>query len=186
MIYSIMIISCHGISIGTVNRTRFTSVDRLNADAVWIHNQSSPRQCLCTVLSQYRNTRIFNSYSNGSCQLFFSLPVTYTMEYNFDSTLILLSPLPPVNQAPCCSNLTWLMTRIKNSALPITYLLNPTYLVIDDFDYLAAIAYNDKLYRYNRSTMASVSATSVAAQCVALSYYNKQYFVGTIVRIHLE
>lgn len=176
--YSILLASCHSKSIGTSNRTRFTSVDRLNTNTVWINNQFSAKQCLCTVLSQYNTALLFNSYSNGSCQLFFSLPYTYTMEYNVNSTLILLSPLPPVNQAPCCSNLTWLITRIKNSTLPVISHSSPTYMVIDDLDYLAVISYNDKLYRFNRTTMSLILSRSIASACVSLSYYNRQYFVG--------
>jgi hypothetical protein len=77
-----------GTSIGTVNKTRFTSVDQLNSDALWLYNQQPSQQCLCTVLSQYNNVLLFNSSSNGSCQLFFSLPYTYTMNYNINSTII--------------------------------------------------------------------------------------------------
>ena len=54
----------------------------------------------------------------------------------------------------------------------------PNYLVIDDLDYLAVLTYNSMLVRFNRTTMAQVSSTSVGSQCVSLSYYNGQYFVG--------
>ena len=181
VIYSILVGLCYGRLIGTSNRTHLTSVDQLNLNTTWITNQFSPKQCLCTALSQYSNVLLLNSYSNGSCQLFFSLPYTYTMRYHVNSTLILLSPLPPVNQAPCCSNLTWLMTRIKNSTLPVTSHSSPTYMVIDDLNYLAVISFNDKLYRYNRTTMSLITSRTVASSCVALSYYNGQYFVGMIV-----
>ncbi len=164
--------------IGTVNNTRFTSVDRLNTDSIWIDHQISPQHCLCTVLSQYSNVRLFNSYSNGSCQLFFSLPFTYTMEYNSNATIILLSLLPPVNQAPCCSNLTWLMARIQISALPAINMASPIYLVVDDLDYLAVLSDTTaSLNRYNRTTMTLISSTPMA-NAQSLSYYSKSYFIS--------
>ena len=168
----------HALSIGTVSMSRFTSLDQLNVDALWIHNQSSPRQCLCTVLSLFPTALLFNAFNNGSCQLFFALPFTYIMQYHPQSTLILLKALPPRQQAPCCSNLTWLMTRIANSSLPPVSLTSPTYMVIDDLDYLAVITYGSNLYRFNRTTMAPVISKSIGPGCTALSYYNKQYFVG--------
>ncbi len=185
VIYSIFLVSCYSIPIGTVNQTRFTSVDQLNSDAIWINNQFSPKECLCTVLSQYNNVLLFNSYSNGSCQLFISLPYTYTMEYNFNSTIIFLSPLPPVNQAPCCSNLTWLITLMNNSPLPPVPIGNPSYPVIDDLDYLAVLDSSWFLNRYNRTTMAYISSTFIP-YAYALSYYNKQYFFSEYIRYFLD
>ncbi|UJR37464.1 hypothetical protein I4U23_030167 [Adineta vaga] len=178
VIYSFLYAHCLCVSFGTVRRARFTSVNQLNSDTIWLNNQSSSQECLCTVLRSYNNTFLFNSYTNGSCHLFFSLPYTYRMEFHINSTTILLKSLPPINQAPCCSNLSWLMSRIKNSSLPIVTLSQPTYLVIDDLDYLAVISYNNKLYRYNRTSMISVTSKVIAAQCMSISYYKQQYFVG--------
>jgi hypothetical protein len=174
---------CGGIRIGTVNNTRFTSTNGLNSGTVWIHNQTSPKQCLCTALSEYNNPLLFNSYSNGSCQLFFSLPYTYIMEENINSTIIFLSQLPPIDQAPCCSNLTWLITRMQNS-LQSTGISNPNYLVIDNLGNLAVLTYSfsnlhPQLYRYNRTIMASVSTPAIRG--TSLSYYNKQYFISKYI-----
>jgi hypothetical protein len=102
------------------------------------------------------------------------------------SSSLLLRPLPPREQAPCCSNLTWLMTRIANSSLTPVSLNAPTYLVIDDLDYLAVIAYSDKLYRFNRTTMAQVSSKWIASNCTAMSYYNKQYFISESICLEAD
>jgi hypothetical protein len=169
-IHSILFAVCYGRSIGTVNRTRFTSVDQLDTGTVWLYNQLTPQQYLCTTLSQYNNVLLFNNYVNGSCQLFFSLPCTYTMESNINSTIILLSPLSPINQTPCCSNLTRLITRISSSSLPTVFLTLPNYIVIDDLDYLAVLSSDIVLNRYNRTTMTLVSSTSMSYS-PSLSYY---------------
>ena len=183
MIFTLMLCSGlfivgHGIPIGTTNKTVFVSLSPTAVSTVWINNQSSARQCLCSALSGYTNVRLLNIFTNGSCQLFFTLPYTYTLQHNDDSTLIFLVPLPLPTQAPCCSNLTWLVSRIKSAALPPVTLDTPGNIVIDDLDYLAVLSSDDTLLRYNRTTMTLVSSTSVGSQCVSLTYYNRQYFVG--------
>ncbi|CAF1592459.1 unnamed protein product [Adineta steineri] len=135
-IHSLLFTICYSVPFGKVNKTRFTSRDLLNSEAIWLSNQLTPEKCLCTILSQYNNTLLFNSYQNGSCQVFLSLPYTYTMEYRNDSTFILLSSLPSRDIAPCCSNLPWLIKRITNSSLSSISLNTPSYLVIDDYDEL--------------------------------------------------
>ncbi|CAF1439906.1 unnamed protein product [Adineta ricciae] len=164
-------------TIGKVSTARFTSIDQLNTGTTWISNQLTVEQCLCTALLQYTNVLLFNSYSNGSCQLFFALPYTYTMEYRNDSTIILLSPLPPRDQAPCCSNLPWLMSRIVNSSTTTLTLKHPSHLIIDDFNYLVVLYNSYTVNRYSRSTMLLNSTISVGVFTEALSYYNRQYFL---------
>ncbi|CAF1067751.1 unnamed protein product [Adineta steineri] len=176
-IHSLLFTICYSVPFGKVNKTRFTSRDLLNSEAIWLSNQLTPEKCLCTVLSQYNNTPLFNSYQNGSCQIFFSLPYTYTMEYRNDSTLILLSSLPSRDIAPCCSNLPWLIKRITNSSLSSISLNTPSYLVIDDYNYLAVLYNSYTLNRYNRTTMTLISSTTIGSQTMALSYYNKQYYI---------
>ena len=166
------------VSIGRVRNARFTSVDLLNTDAVWINNQSTAAKCLCTVRVAFPTASLFNSFTNGSCQLFFALPYTYKMVSSPSTTLILLQPLPARAQAPCCSNLTWLMNRMISSALPVTAFNAPTYLAIDDEDYLGVVAYNDKFYRFNRTTMAQLSSKVIATLCVSVTYYKGKYFIG--------
>jgi hypothetical protein len=94
------------------------------------------------------------------------------MEYNFNSTIIFLSSLPPSNQAPCCSNLAWLITRMNNPTTSPIAPLAPSYLVIDDLDYLAVLIGGLYLYRYNRTTMAFISSAFISST-QTLSYYNK-------------
>lgn len=168
---------CNSILIGTVNRARFTSIDQSNDDTVWLEQQFSPEKCLCTVLYQYKNVLLLNSYSNGSCQLFFSLPFAYKMESNTDSTIILLSSLPSVNLAPCCSNLSWLITRIQSSQKSSLNVNKPKYLVLDDNDYLAVISNADDLIRINRATFTRISSDSYDDP-KALSYYDKKYYMS--------
>jgi hypothetical protein len=105
--------------------------------------------------------------------------VNYSFHYHVHIQWNLTS-IPLVNQAACCSNLTWLMTRISSSALLVVSMSSPTYLVIDDLDYLPIISYNNKLFRYSRTTITLITSTSIATQSIAISYYNKQYFVGML------
>lgn len=169
------------ISIGSVNNARFTSVDLLNENTVWINNQFSVEKCLCTILASYPHVLLFNSFTNGSCQLFFALPYTYKMLSHSTSTLVLLRSLPARSQAPCCSNLTWLMSRVIGSMSSVVTLTAPTYLAIDDQDYLGVVAYNDKFYRFNRTSMTQVTSKVIASTCMSLTYYKGKYFIGKFI-----
>jgi hypothetical protein len=102
-----------------------------------------------------------------------------------NSTIIFLSPLPPVNQAPCCSDITWLMIRMSIPILSLAASTAPGYMVIDDLDYLAVLMSNSYLYRYNRTTMALNSTVQISSS-VALSYYNKQYFISKYILYFFE
>ncbi len=62
----------------------------------------------------------------------------------------------------------------ENSALPVVSMTSSPYLMIDDLDHLAIISYGNKLYIYNRTTMAFIISRPIASQCMAVSYYNKQ------------
>lgn len=179
LVYLVIVPLADGRAIGTVNNARFTSRDLLNTESAWIENQSSAQACLCTVLSTYTDVLLFNHFTNGSCQLFFALPFTYTMLSESTATIVLLQPLPAPNQAPCCSDLNWLMTRIRSSALvPATAFNAPTYLAIDDLNYLAVMSFNDKFYRFNRTMMSQVTSRVITSSCMALTYYKGRYYIG--------
>ncbi len=94
-----------------------------------------------------------NFYRNGSCQLFATLPVTYTMEINNNSTLILFQQLSLMNLAPCCSDLSWLISRINSSRQASVNVSKPSFLIIDDNDYLVTVSYRGPLVKFNRSTL---------------------------------
>jgi hypothetical protein len=167
------------LSIGHVNKTRFTSVDQLNQDSIWYYNFTTWSQCVCAVLSgSFSSTAVaLNFYQNNSCQLFIALPVTYTMELNINSTLILLKQLPPINLAPCCSNLSWLINKINSSQKASGNVSKPSFLVIDHNNFLVTVGYRGPLVQFNRSTLQVIESTMIVGKATSLSYYNGLYYI---------
>ena len=172
-------LTCATPYLGRVNKTRFTSIDHINSGSVWLSGYTTWSQCVCTVLQSNFSSDILalNSYTNGSCQLFPQLPSTYTMESNNNSTLILFKPLPPMPVAPCCSNLSWLISTINASKQASASVNHPSFLVIDDSGYLATVSYLGSLVQLNRSTMNIVRSSTPVASATAISYYNGMYYI---------
>ncbi|CAF0771010.1 unnamed protein product [Adineta ricciae] len=143
----------NSISIGRVANTRFTSMNQLNQDSHFL----------------------FNSHC---CQLFTALPLTYRMEMNGNSTLILFKPLPPENLAPCCSNLSWLMTRINTTSQMSVNISKPTFLVFDGNDYLVTLGYRGPLIQFNRTTLNIIQSVSVVTDATSINYNNGFYYIS--------
>ena len=172
-------LTCAASSLGRVNKTRFTSIDHMNSGSLWLSSYTTWSQCVCTALRSNFSSNVLalNSYANGSCQLFLQLPSSYTMESNNNSTLILFKPLPPVNVAPCCSNLSWLISTINASQQASANVTHPSFLVIDDNDYLATVTYSGPFVQFNRSTMNVVRSNTLVAGATGISYYNGMYYI---------
>ena len=174
------------LSIGRVNQTRFTSVINTNDNSIWLSNFTTWTECLCAILSNdFSSTIAFNIYLNGSCQLFLTLPITYRLERNINSTLILLKPLPEPNLAPCCSNLSWLMARINISQSAWASINQPSFLIIDDNDFLVALSYKGPLVQFNRTTLAPIRTKTIGGDATGLSYRNGFYYIRKCNYCHL-
>lgn len=179
-------VSVNCLSIGRVNQTRFTSVISTNDNSIWLSNFSTWSECLCAIFSNdFSSTVAFNIYQNGSCQLFLTLPVTYRLERNINSTLILLKPLPDPDLAPCCSNLLWLMTRINASLAASVNITKPSFLIIDDNNFLVTLSYKGPLVQFNRTTLAHIQTQLIGSDATSLSYHNGFYYIRKCNYCHL-
>lgn len=168
------------LSIGRVNNTRFTSLNHLNTNSIWLSNFTRWSECMCAILSSsnYSSTAVaLNMYRNGSCQLFIQLPITYTLEVNSNSTLILFKQLPSKTLAPCCSNISWLINKLNNSQLSSGNVSKPSFVVIDDNDLLVTLSYKDALVRFNRSTLKVIQSALLVPNATSLTYYNGYYYI---------
>jgi hypothetical protein len=165
--------------IGRVKNARFTGIAGTNAGSLWLSGYGTWSQCVCSVLRSNFSSDVLalNSYANGSCQLFTQLPIAYAMETNNNSTLILLKPLPAPGVAPCCSNLSWLISAINASQQASGNVTNPSFLVIDDNDYLVTVTYGGPLVQFNRSTMSVVRNSTPVTLATGISYYNGIYYI---------
>lgn len=164
--------------IGRVNETRFTSMIDSNDNSIWLSNLTTWSECFCVVLSNdlFSSAIGFNMYLNGSCQLFLTLPITYRLEKNINSTLILLKQLPARELAPCCSNLSWLISRLNASQQPSANITSPSFLVIDDNDFLVALTYKGPFIQFNRTTLSPIRS-QIIGNATSLSYRNGFYYI---------
>ncbi|UJR36267.1 hypothetical protein I4U23_028997 [Adineta vaga] len=166
--------------LGRMANSRFTSVDRQNQNSLWFSMFNNWYECVCMVLSSpLSSTAIaINMYRNGSCQLFVTLPLTYTMEINTNSTLILFKQLPARNLAPCCSNLSWLMTKLSTSPQISANMTKPTFLILDDNNYLVTVGYRGPLVQFNRTTLNVIQSSLVVNDATSISYHNGFYYLA--------
>ena len=166
-------------SIGRVNNTRFTSTIDSNDNSIWLSDFTTWSECLCTVLSNnlFSSAVAFNLYLNGSCQLFLTLPITYRMEKETNSTLILLKQLPARDLAPCCSNLSWLIHRLNASQQASANISSPSFLIIDDHDFLVALSYKGPFIQFNRTTLSPIRTVTIGDSATSLSYRNGLYYI---------
>ncbi|CAF0905640.1 unnamed protein product [Didymodactylos carnosus] len=125
-----------------------------------------------------------NSYSNGSCQVFFQFPTSFDVVDSPNSTLYLFQSLPNRtiinNTFPCCSNLTWLLSKVKTATKQPTQVISqPTFLVIDDNNYIVTVSQNDTLIQMNPKNLTIMHTATVKSQSRSLSYVNGLYYVGS-------
>ncbi|CAF1543311.1 unnamed protein product [Adineta steineri] len=172
--------SVKSLSVGRVTGARFTSLNRLNVGSMWLSTFNSWYECMCSVISMNLSSTALalNMYQNGSCQLFVSLPLTYTMETNQDSTLILLQELPPKNLAPCCSNISWLIGKMNSSQQASGNISKPNFVFIDDNDYLVSAAYKGAVIQFNRTTLNIIRSATFGNDTMSINYHNGLYYVA--------
>ncbi|CAF1366713.1 unnamed protein product [Adineta steineri] len=120
-----LVVLVSSISINQVAKARL--LPGSSNQIVWLFNQVNLNACLCNALDTYSLSQIaaFNMYSlNSTCQLILSPPVlSPRIISDIESTLILLHPLTDV---PCCSDLSWLLDRIKFASEPSGSVTQPT------------------------------------------------------------
>lgn len=177
--YSIVLIS--SISIGQLSKARL--LPGLKNQTAWLFNQANATTCLCSALQRYPSSQIagLNSFSsNLTCQLVLSPPVlSPNIVYDAGSNLILLQPL---NDAPCCSDLLWLLERIQYSAQqsttsvssPSSLSINPANTFLSTMIYMGAFV---RIYRYNMS-IESINQLPSGYTCVSAIYRKGYIFFG--------
>ena len=142
------------ISIGRVPDARLLA--GLKNQTFWLMNQENANTCLCSALQHYSLEKIaaLNSFSfNSTCQLILSPPVlSPNIVFDIESTLVLLQPF---TDAPCCSDLSWLLTRIKNSQQQSSdAITNPPVLSINsDNTLISTLSYFGPLFRFHRNNL---------------------------------
>ena len=159
--------------IGTIKQGEIVS----DAPSIWLYNQSSWSQCLCYSL-QYPPVVAFNNYKlNSSCQLFSNLS-SYPFEIisNSNVTVYLLEPLP--KYAPCCSNLTWLLTQIQSQTKSLS-IPSITGIALDSSNNRLGIVASTKLQLISATTVSILNlSTTIPTGSQPISYHEGLFYVG--------
>ena len=169
------------ISIGRVSNARL--LPGLKNQTVWLFNQANANACLCRALQFYpiKEIAALNSFSsNSTCQLILSPPVlSPNIVFDIKSTLVLLQPL---TDAPCCSDLSWLLTRIKNSQQQSSdAITHPTVLSINsDNTLISTLSYSGSLFRFHRTNLSlqGIYALPLNYDCALTTYRRGQFYMG--------
>jgi hypothetical protein len=160
-------------SIGTIKQAQITS----DAPSIWLYNQSSWSQCLCYCL-QNPPVVAFNYYKlNSSCQLFSNLSsYSFQIINNSNATVYLLEPLPAY--APCCSDLTWLLTQIQSQTKSLS-IPSITGLALDSSNNRLGIVASTKLQLISATTVASLNlSTTIPTGSQPISYHQGLFYIG--------
>ena len=168
-----LLASVEGATVGIIKPAQIWSL----APSIWLYDQSSWSQCMCYAL-QDQSVVAFNSYaSNSSCQFFQNLssfPFQITNVTNI--TVYLLKPLQVYT--PCCSNLTWLMSRIKSvqNTMSISSIRSITFDT--DRNRLGTVGSNVlRLVSTDSFTLVSLNQ-SLPINTQAITYHADLFYVG--------
>ncbi|CAF0989798.1 unnamed protein product [Didymodactylos carnosus] len=91
----------------------------------------------------------------------------------------MLKPIQSQTTTLCYSNLTWLTTKVQAfKQLPVTTVVKPSFMLIDDNNYLVTLSYYGNLTQMDRNTLNVISSTVLPSFCAGLGYNNGYYYIG--------
>lgn len=154
----------------------------LKNQSVWLFNQSTADMCLCTATQLYSlaNIAALNSFiQNKTCQVILSPPVLSPRIVT--DTKCNLTVLQPLTDTPCCSDISWVLERIKNTVRKFTTNVNqPTTLSISSNNkYVSTINYRtNTLVRLYRDNLTSAGTQSLPSGYVCASAIYRQGYIA--------
>lgn len=155
-----------------------TLVPRHEFSTTIVQNQSI-EQCLCQAMPSFI---AFNWYSNKTCQLFTTFPLTYTYQSTAGSRLYFAQSIFP-NRSKCCMpDLDYLLEKLKNGTWTSTYIPTPRNLILDDQNRLVTVEMEPaRLDRFHSRNLSLISRTNISGQyLMAVGFNNGNYFAGLI------
>ncbi|CAF4252955.1 unnamed protein product [Adineta steineri] len=175
-----LVVLVSSISIGQVPKARL--LPGSSNQIVWLFNQVNFNACFCNALDTHSLSQIaaFNMYSlNSTCQLILSPPVlSPRIISDVESTLILLHPLTDV---PCCSDLSWLLDRIKFASQPSGSVTQPTSISINSNNTLiSTMIYEGSFVSFYRNNLSleGIHPLPSGYKCVTAYYRRGFLFMG--------
>ncbi|UJR38431.1 hypothetical protein I4U23_031099 [Adineta vaga] len=171
---SIVFVGTHCTTVGIIREAQIIT----NAPSVWLENQLTPLECLCYCFQHPSVFVVFNFYkSNSSCQLFSNFS-SYPFQILTQTNVSVYSLEPLLPYAPCCSNLTWLMEKIRSnvSALNIPSI---TSVVLDNNNNRLAVVALAKLRLVSKTSFILLNVTiNLPSGTQTISYYQDRFYTG--------
>ena len=136
-------------------------------------------QCLCLSNSSHF---VLNCFPDSSCQLFTSIPRTYSTQLALNARLYFLQGVFPNNTQCCLPNTSLLFDKL-NTATPNTVnVINPRCILLDDRGYLVTVSYTAKtIFRFyaNNLTLIDLPASPIFSDYpYSVAQYNGAYYVA--------
>ena len=157
-----------------------TLVPRYLWNSTTVSNQTL-HSCICLSLSSYV---AFNWFSNNSCQLFHTFPITYRIQSTSNARLYFSKGIFP-NASQCCMpDINYLLDKLRNGTRTYRNVSTPRNLFIDNNGYLVTAELNPpKLDRFNAQDLSLIDKTNLStygSYLMTVVYANNAYFAGFI------
>ena len=136
-------------------------------------------QCLCESNSSHV---ILNCFPNDTCQLFTTIPRTYTLQSALNAMVFFPQRILPNASESCASDTDFLLSRL-NVAIP-TYanVSGPRCILLDDHGYLVTVSTTARsiirFYANNLTQIDDPTSPISDDEPSTLAHYNGAYYVG--------
>ena len=108
-----LIVSLYAASIPSIQNVVLKPLGFARLNATILLN-STREHCLCELLSSNNNYQAFNSFNNGSCELFSSFPSSYRLSQFVGARFYFLPNISLSSKVCCVPNITELLIRLQN------------------------------------------------------------------------
>ncbi|CAF1248218.1 unnamed protein product [Adineta ricciae] len=159
--------------VGTIKDAQIVT----NAPSDWLMNQYTWSQCLCYSLANSSIVAL-NFYTlNSTCQLFTNVSsYPFQIVKNSNVTTYLLKQL--TRYAPCCSNISWLMTQIQSAAKTLS-MPSITSLALDSINQRLGVVASAVLRSVSLDSFALLNVSvGLAANSQTISYSQGLFYTG--------
>ena len=155
-----------------INQAIFIPISTSNFTIV--HHRSND-ECLAI---QYLTA--MNFFSNGSCQIFITIPYAFQVRLQTEVKLYLFDQSVSLASQSCAANLTRLINKLNNTIPKDLNVTKPRCLGIDNHGYLVTVLnMQSLLVRYNSINLTLIDQTAlIASYPLTITFYDDAYYIA--------
>ena len=136
-------------------------------------------QCLCESNSSHV---ILNCFPNDTCQLFTTIPRTYTLQSALNAMVFFPQRILPNASESCIPNTSLLFDQLKAATPTYVTVYNPRCLILDNHGYLVTISKWDRtILQFHPNDLTPINTPTppmFTDHPSTLAHYNGAYYVG--------